>query len=104
MIDHYRMRRQVVSLEDAAGLASAAEKPEKVLEAQSEFEGVRAAMQQLTEDQCEVLVLRFIAEFDTDQIAQRLGKSQGAVRALQMRALQALAKLMNVKDRQQVKE
>lgn len=60
----------------------------------------QAAMQRLTEDQREVLILKFIAQLDTAQIARRLGKSQGAIRALQMRALQALAIVIEVKDQQ----
>jgi DNA-directed RNA polymerase specialized sigma24 family protein len=52
----------------------------------------------------EVLLLRFMDEVDTAQIVRRLGKSQDAIRAFQMQGLQALAKLMDIKDRQQVQE
>ncbi|HEY5903325.1 MAG TPA: sigma factor-like helix-turn-helix DNA-binding protein [Anaerolineales bacterium] len=47
-----------------------------------------------------MLILKFIAQLDTAQIARRLGKSQGAIRALQTRALQALARVIEVKDQQ----
>lgn len=99
VIDHYRMRRQVIALEDVVA-ASREEGLEAALESRIEFESVQAAMQRLTEDQREVLILKFIAQLDTAQIARRLGKSQGAIRALQMRALQALARVIEVKDQQ----
>jgi hypothetical protein len=52
----------------------------------------------------QVLLLRFMDEVDTAQIARRLGESPDAVRAFRMQGLQALAKLMDIKDRQQVQE
>ena len=51
-------------------------------------------MQHLTREQQEVITLKFIAEYETDEIARAMGKSDGAIRALQMRALQALARVM----------
>ena len=51
-------------------------------------------MLHLTAEQREVLTLKFIAEYDTAQIARHMRKSEGAIRALQMRALQALARVM----------
>jgi RNA polymerase sigma-70 factor (ECF subfamily) len=47
-------------------------------------------LDELTNDQREVLVLKFVEGLPTAQVAQVLGKRQGAIRALQMRGLQAL--------------
>ncbi|HEY5983960.1 MAG TPA: sigma-70 family RNA polymerase sigma factor [Anaerolineales bacterium] len=99
VIDHYRTRKASISLDQTVvkldpGL------DEKV-DLQYEVETLQRAMQHLTEEQREVLSLRFIAEMDTDQIAQRMRKSEGAIRALQMRALQALAKVMSMNGRQE---
>ena len=58
------------------------------------MQAVQAAMQHVTQEQREVITLKFIAEYDTTQIAEHMGKSEGAIRALQMRALQALARVM----------
>jgi RNA polymerase sigma-70 factor (ECF subfamily) len=95
VIDHYRTRKQTVSLDDAAPVAVQADDLDDVMELEFEMETVQAAMQELTAEQQEVLILKFIAEFNTAQIARRMGKSQGAIRALQMRALQTLAKLID---------
>jgi RNA polymerase sigma-70 factor (ECF subfamily) len=45
---------------------------------------------QLSPDQREVLVLRTVADLTVDQVADVVGKSSGAVKALQRRALTAL--------------
>jgi RNA polymerase sigma factor (sigma-70 family) len=49
-----------------------------------------AAIAQLTPDQQQVVTLKFVAGFDTAQIANVLGKREGSIRALQLRALQSL--------------
>lgn len=47
---------------------------------------------QLSADQREVLLLRVVADLTVDQVAEVLGKSVGAVKALQRRGLTALRK------------
>jgi RNA polymerase sigma factor (sigma-70 family) len=46
----------------------------------------------LPEDQCNVMVLRIVADLTIEQIAAIVGKRPGAVKALQRRALDALRK------------
>ena len=99
VIDHYRTRKQSVSLDEAAprhdpGLDDKVDRDHEV-------KLLQQAMRHLTEEQREVLTLRFIAEMETREIAQRMRRSEGAVRALQMRALQALAKVMGPEGRQE---
>jgi len=53
---------------------------------------VRAAMADLTDEQGEVLYLRFIQHLDVAETAMVMAKSDDAVKALQYRALRALAK------------
>jgi RNA polymerase sigma-70 factor (ECF subfamily) len=61
-------------------------------------EALRLALQRLTEDQRQVLTLRFIEGLSTEEVAQVMGKRQGAIRALQMRGLQALAQIIETFD------
>jgi RNA polymerase sigma-70 factor, ECF subfamily len=51
---------------------------------------LRAAMAQLTDDQRELLVLKFVQGLSNDELVETTGRSRGAVRALQFRALSAL--------------
>src|SRR3972149_5612561 len=53
------------------------------------------ALQQLTDDQQNVIILKFMQELSNGEIAQVLGKTEGAVKALQRRALEALARLLD---------
>lgn len=94
VIDHYRTHKQTVSLEEAAPVAAPNTAPDDVIDLQIEMKSLQAAMQHLTGEQREVLTLKFLAEMDTAEIAKRMRKSEGAIRALQMRALQALARIM----------
>ena len=94
VIDNYRTRKQTVSLDEAAPLAAQEDKLDERMELQFEMQSLQVAMQYLTQEQQEVITLKFIAEFDTAQIAEHMGKREGAIRALQMRALQALARAM----------
>lgn len=54
-----------------------------------------AALQQLTDEQQNVIVLKFMQDMSNAEIAQLLGKTEGAVKALQWRALEALARILN---------
>lgn len=53
---------------------------------------LRSAMADLTDEQGEVLYLRFIQHLDVAETAVIMGRSDDAVKALQYRALRALAK------------
>jgi len=94
VIDSYRTKKPTVSLEEAAPIAAQDDKLDDQMQFQFEMQAVQAAMQHLTQEQQEVITLKFIAEYDTTQIAEPMGKSEGAIRALQMRALQALARVI----------
>jgi RNA polymerase sigma-70 factor, ECF subfamily len=94
VIDHYRTRKETVAIENTVSLASDAPSPHEQVELHFEAENLRAALQTLTPEQQQVIVLKFISGMTTDEIARQLQKSAGAIRALQMRALQALAKQM----------
>ncbi len=55
-----------------------------------EREQVRAALMQLTPEQREVVVLKYLEGWENADIATLLGKPVGAIKALQHRALDAL--------------
>jgi RNA polymerase sigma-70 factor (ECF subfamily) len=55
---------------------------------------LREVMRDLTSEQEEVLVLRFVLGFDIDQTADITGRTAGAVKALQHRGLASLQKLL----------
>jgi RNA polymerase sigma-70 factor (ECF subfamily) len=90
LIDFYRKRRvhSEVSLSDV---------PEKELTRSEDFskqimtrEKLRKGLNQLTDEQKQVIILRFIEGYSNNEVAGIVGKSVGAVKVLQFRALRAL--------------
>ncbi len=55
---------------------------------------VHAAIRELKGEQAEVLYLRFIRHLNVAETGAVMGKTEGAIKALQYRALKSLAKLM----------
>ena len=88
--DHYR-RRSVRSNVEPAGdlIEEMIDKGNKQNELLEQKE-LRQSLKKLTDEQQEVVVLKFIEGYETDEIADMLGKSSGAIRAIQFRALTAL--------------
>ncbi|NMO50232.1 sigma-70 family RNA polymerase sigma factor [Actinoplanes sp. TBRC 11911] len=53
-----------------------------------------SAVKQLNPEQQECIVLRFLQGFSVAETAQTMGKNEGAIKALQYRAVRALARLL----------
>jgi RNA polymerase sigma-70 factor (ECF subfamily) len=68
--------------------------PESGLIAADERDALRAALERLTADQREVVLLRFYEERSSAEVAELTGRSVGAVKVLQHRALGSLARLL----------
>ena len=90
LVDFYRHRatRSEVSMNDG---------PQKKLSKSDGFskrimtkEKLRKGLAQLTEQQRQVIILKFIEGYANQEIAEIVGKSVGAVKVLQFRALKAL--------------
>ena len=98
VIDHYRTRKVTTALEDVRlSQPDYAEIVDNEIDIEVEMKSIKSAMQTLTGDQQQVLMLKFIEGMSNDEIARHLGKREGAVRALQMRGLRALAKQLEEK-------
>lgn len=90
VVDHYRRQehRQAQPLEES--LVSREAAPDAMTEHRLQCEGVRLALIQLTADQQEIIALKFLEGMTNEEAAQITGRSVGAVKALQHRALAAL--------------
>jgi RNA polymerase sigma-70 factor (ECF subfamily) len=62
-----------------------------------ERQQLRAALARLTNDQRQVITLKYLADLENDEIAQTLNKPVGAVKSLQFRALAALRRILTAK-------
>ena len=93
--DRRRRDRPTVELDNAYGLAEDGPTAHDQAVHGEAVDALRGAVQHLTSEQQEVLVLRFVENRSSREVAKILGKNEGAIRALQFRALGRLRKLMH---------
>jgi RNA polymerase sigma-70 factor (ECF subfamily) len=95
VVDYLRKKKKtVVPLEET--LASAGDNPQQAAERKLDIEQVLAAARHLTDAQREVISLRFTSELSIAQVAEVMGKSHGAVKALQHSGIVALRRALSV--------
>ena len=96
VIDHYRRRdrQNTVELDDATPQVSNIEDPTIAAEMKIDAERLRAAIRRLTEDQAEVVSLRFLEGYSISEVAAMTDRTEGAIKALQYRAVATLRSLL----------
>ncbi len=87
-------RKPTIPLEES--LIESDSNPELETERRLDIEQLVSATKRLTEAQREVVGLRFAGELSIAEVAKAVGKSQGAVKALQHSAIVALRKVLLV--------
>lgn len=95
VVDHYRRQGRRHHVELAEWVESEEKAPDVLVERQLLLARVREAMNELTDEQAQVILLRYGDGLSNREIAARMGKSEGAVKALQHRALLALRRLLD---------
>ena len=98
VIDYYRRRGRTtqVSLDDMSILQSKSESTENAAERSLAADHLRMAINQLTEEQAQVITLRFLESMSITEVADNMGKTEGAIKALQYRAVSSLRRIMEV--------
>jgi RNA polymerase sigma-70 factor (ECF subfamily) len=96
-VDHLRKKKKRASVPLDESL-SGGDSPHATTERKMDIEQLKAATKRLTEAQREVISLRFTSELSIAQVAKIMGKSQGAVKALQHSAIVALRRTMLVTE------
>lgn len=96
VIDYYRQRdrQQQVSLEDTLTTTASDHNPVVMAEASLDAQRLRMAIGRLTEEQSEVITLRFLEGYSISEVAEMLDKSEGSIKALQYRAVTTLRQLL----------
>ena len=87
-------RRKEVPLEDQPEIPHHADHPEKALEKAQEIEQLLRGIRRLTPDRQQLLLLKFVESYSNAEIAEIMGKSEGAIKSLYHRALIALREEM----------
>jgi RNA polymerase sigma-70 factor (ECF subfamily) len=93
--DYHRRHYRAPHVALTENIESQSITPADHVEAQLDRDDLREAVATLTEDQQQVIALRFGYDMPIQNVAQTLGKTEGAVKQLQARAIAALARRMH---------
>ena len=94
VIDFYRSRKTKTYLDFDVVASEPESSPEHLVETHFNQQQMRRTILELPGDQQQVILMRFIEGFSYPEIAASLGKSEGAVRVIQHRALIKLRKIL----------
>jgi len=93
VIDYFRTHPTPVEVPLEEELLSSEGGADIELERKATRQQLLKALSNLTEDQQEVIILKFMEGFSNTDVAKIVGKSEGAVKSLQHRALSALNRI-----------
>lgn len=94
MIDHFRKCAHSVTLPLDEQIISAQDNPVAMVERIMRAQNIGAALLRLTEEQQLVIAYKFFQGLTNLQVAELMGKSEGAIKSLQYRALAALRRAL----------
>jgi RNA polymerase sigma-70 factor (ECF subfamily) len=92
-INALKRTRRIVGVE-ALDAMPATDDPEATVAARADVEELREALAELTDEQQQVVLLRFVAGQSASEVAQALNKTENAIKQMQFRALRSLGRLM----------
>jgi RNA polymerase sigma-70 factor, ECF subfamily len=99
VIDFLRQQNKKATVDiEGLPIPDTGDDPQHMMERQIDIEDLKKATGQLTAAQQEVLSLRFTGELSIAQCAEIMGKSEGAIKALQHSAVLALRKALVVNE------
>jgi len=97
VIDYYRGKKKSnLSIKEEI-IVDQSNNPAISQDQKSDKRKLERAIRDLPENQQQVIILKFIEELDNKEIAKIIGKSEGAIRVLQYRALKMLKKILDIR-------
>ncbi len=96
VVDYLRKKSKKATAPLDERMAAEDGDPELAAEQKMSIEELAAAVKCLTRAQQEVISLRFTSEMAISEVARIMGKSEGAIKALQHSAIVSLRKVMTV--------
>jgi len=99
VIDHYRAKKSEVSIDAVDPESFAVHNIEhENVSTKFQVEAVQKAIRSLKQDYQDVIILRFIEDASLKDTAAAMGKSEGAVKLIQHRALKELKTILHSED------
>lgn len=95
VIDYYRKKKQTVSLEEIENTLEYESNIIETVNLQTEQKIFLKLLKKLSDEQQQVIKLKFIEDLDNAVIANMIGKSEGAIRVIQHRAIAKLKELID---------
>jgi RNA polymerase sigma-70 factor, ECF subfamily len=93
-MDQFRRQKKAPAVPLDEELVAEGHQPSEVVEQRLARQQLRAGIRRLTSDQQRVILLRFAEDRPLAEVARLMGKSEGAVKTLQHRAISRLRKLL----------
>ena len=94
-----RSRRPVVSLEDRVLVGKESEHPESSAIAAEERQMLLIAVRRLPPDRQQLLILKFVERLSNAEIGEIMGRTEGAIKSLYHRTLNALREEVQSKSK-----
>jgi RNA polymerase sigma-70 factor (ECF subfamily) len=94
-----RSRRPVVSLEDRVLVSKESEHPESSTIAAEEQQMLLKAVRRLPPDRQQLLILKFVERLSNAEIGEIMGRTEGAIKSLYHRTLNALREEVHSKSK-----
>ncbi len=98
VVDFARTRHEHADLDAVIDHGAGGPGPEDVALIRQQMDAVRAALAALTDDQREVIELRFFAGLSAREAADVMGRQAGTIRGLQFRAIAALRRHLGMHE------
>ena len=94
VVDYYRKNRTTEEIDDRMADTKEGNNPESQANIKLTQIRLRKVIRKLPENYQQVILLKYINEFDNKEIAASIGKSEATVRTIQFRALEKLRGLL----------
>jgi len=95
--DYYRKHQSTSEIDENIPAPQDSLHPEQKITVKFTQIQLRKAIKKLPENSQQVIILKYINELDNQSIAKTIGKSEGAIRTIQFRALQQLRSILEEK-------
>jgi RNA polymerase sigma-70 factor (ECF subfamily) len=104
VVDHLRKKKKQPATLFDESLVGGGSDPQHMAERNLDIEQLKKATEKLTKAQSEVISLRFAGGMSIAEVSKTMGRSEGAVKALQHSAIVALRKILSVGKNEEVQK
>ena len=96
VVDYYRKRGQerYANIDDSPHIPARDYDPYQTAAHRLDNDALLRAINQLTEEQAQVITLRFLEGYSIAEVAQLMNKTEGAIKALQFRGMASLRRIL----------